>query len=59
LFKNINNLLTNSHGIINQKFHKDFYTEEKWQKSLRPRHIEFINGLIDKSLMEKFNYEIL
>ncbi|MCF8368000.1 MAG: hypothetical protein K9G76_03100 [Bacteroidales bacterium] len=59
LYKNIKNLLTNKHGIKSQKFHRDFYIEEKWKKSLRPNHLEVINQFLDKDLMNLFNYSIL
>ncbi|MFU8842616.1 MAG: hypothetical protein ACNA7V_02290 [Bacteroidales bacterium] len=58
-FYNINNLLTHSHGIKSNKFHRDYYLEEKWVKGLRPHHIEFINGFLDPSLMKTLNYSIL
>ncbi|MCB0807331.1 MAG: hypothetical protein KDC05_16175 [Bacteroidales bacterium] len=59
IYKDIKNLLTNSHGIKTQKFHRDFYLEEKWKKALRPQHLENINGFLDKDLMHTLNYEIL
>lgn len=58
-YKNIKNLLTNKHGIKSQKFHKDFYVQEKWKKNLRSHHVEQINKYLDKDLMEKFNYSYL
>jgi len=58
-YKNINNLLTNNHGIKHQKFHKEFYLHERWKMKLRPEHIEQINKFLDKELMEKLNYTIL
>jgi len=59
LYKNIKNLLTESHGIQSHKFHRDFYLEEKWKKALRPQHLELINGFLDKDLMARLGYEIL
>ncbi|MCD4697643.1 MAG: hypothetical protein K8S16_15575 [Bacteroidales bacterium] len=59
LYKNIRNLLTNKHGIKSQKFHRDFYIDEKWKKNLRSHHIEIINEHLDKELMKAFNYSIL
>ena len=58
-YYNINNLLTHSHGIKSNKFHRDYYLEEKWIKSLRPHHIDFINGFLDASLMKELNYNFL
>jgi hypothetical protein len=58
-YKSVSNLLTNSHGIKQQKFHKEYYLNELWIKKLRDEHIERINQFIDKDLMEKFNYSIL
>lgn len=59
LFKNINSLITNSHGIKNQIFHRDFYVEEKWKHSIMPRHAKIINANLNPELMKKFNYEYL
>jgi hypothetical protein len=59
LFKNINNLITNSHGIKSQKFHKDYYLNEEWRNNLRYDHVQQINEWLDKSLMEKLNYSIV
>jgi hypothetical protein len=58
-YKNINNLLTNKHGIKHQKFHKDHYLHERWKMKLRPEHIDLINKFLDKDLMKKLNYTIL
>ncbi|MBN2174563.1 MAG: hypothetical protein JW731_10550 [Bacteroidales bacterium] len=58
-YKNINNLLTNSHGLKQKHFHKDYYLEEKWKSKLNPEHIEYINQFLDKQLMQKLNYSIL
>ena len=59
LYKNIKNLLSNSHGIRSQKFHRDYYMEEKWKKALRPHHTEQINRFLDEDLMKHFDYQIL
>ena len=59
IIKNINSLITNTHGIRSQKFHRDFYLEEKWKKSIMPHHAKIINDSIDRELMEKFNYSYL
>lgn len=59
MFKNMVNLLTNSHGIKSQKFHKEYYLNEEWRKNLRHDHVKQINDWLDKSLMEKLNYSIL
>ena len=59
LYKNINNLLTHSHGIKSAGFHRDFYIEERWKQSLRGKHIDFINEHLDQSLMNQLNYSIL
>lgn len=59
MYKNIQSQLSNSHGVVNQKFHKDFYVEEKWIKNLKPHHIELINQHIDKNLLNLFNYSVL
>lgn len=56
MFKNINSLITNSHGIKPQKFHRAFYIEEKWRKSIMPHHAKLINASVDSQLMEKLNY---
>ncbi|MEZ5082701.1 MAG: hypothetical protein R2750_04545 [Bacteroidales bacterium] len=58
-YKNIKSLLTNEHGIKGQRFHLDFYLQEKWKKNLRSRHVEQINKFLDSGLMEKFNYSYL
>ena len=59
IFKNMSNLLTNSHGIKSQKFHKEYYLTEEWRKNLRHDHVKQINDWLDQSLMEKLNYSIL
>lgn len=59
IFKNISNLLTNSHGIKSQKFHKEYYLTEEWRKNLRHDHVQHINAWLDKNLMEKLNYSII
>jgi hypothetical protein len=59
MFKNISNLLTNSHGIKSQKFHKEYYLQEEWRKNLRHDHVQHINMWLDKKLMEKLNYSII
>jgi len=58
-FKNITNLLTNTHGIKQQKFHKEYYLNEEWKRNLRSDHVRFINQFLDKELMEKLNYPII
>lgn len=58
-YKNINNLLTNKHGIKHQKFHKEYYLHERWRMKLRHEHVELINKFLDKDLMEKLNYTFL
>jgi hypothetical protein len=59
IFKNISNLLTNSHGIKSQKFHKEYYISEEWRNKLRHDHVKQINTWLDRSLMEKLNYTII
>ena len=59
IFKNITNLLTNSHGIKNQQFHKDYYLNEEWKKSLRHEHVKLINTWLNESLMNELNYTII
>ncbi len=59
MFKNISNLLTNSHGIKSQKFHKEYYLNEEWRKNLRHDHVQQINAWLDKDLMEKLNYSMI
>jgi len=59
IFKNITNLLTNSHGIKNQQFHKDYYLDEDWKKSLRHEHVQLINTWLNESLMNELNYSII
>ncbi|MEZ5196620.1 MAG: hypothetical protein R2764_09525 [Bacteroidales bacterium] len=56
VLKNINRVLTNSHGIKRNKFHKEYYLNEIWKKKLRPVHIEHINEFLDEKLMQKLNY---
>lgn len=58
-FKNITNLLTNTHGIKQQKFHKEYYLNEEWKRNLRSDHIRFINQFLDKELMDKLNYQTI
>jgi hypothetical protein len=59
LYKNINNLLTHSHGIKSQSFHREYYLEERWKFNLRGKHIDFINEQLDQNLMQKLNYSYL
>ena len=59
MFKNMSNLITNSHGIKSQQFHKEYYLTEEWRKNLRHDHVKQINEWLDRSLMEKLNYSIL
>jgi hypothetical protein len=59
IFKNISNLLTNSHGVKSQKFHKEYYLTEEWKKNLRHDHVQQINTWLDKNLMEQLNYSLL
>ena len=59
IFKNISNLLTNSHGVKSQKFHKEYYLTEQWRKNLRHDHVQQINTWLDKNLMEQLNYSLL
>ena len=59
IFKNISNLLTNTHGIKSQKFHKEYYLSEEWRKNLRHDHVQQINTSLDKELMLKLNYSII
>ncbi|MCD4788842.1 MAG: hypothetical protein K8R37_02485 [Bacteroidales bacterium] len=58
-FKNIQNLLTNTHGMKSRKFHKDYFINEEWKKRLHNSNINHINKYLDKDLMEKFNYSFL
>ena len=58
-FKNITNLLTNKHGIKQQKFNKEYYLNDEWRKNLRTEHIKLINQYIDVELMDKLNYKII
>jgi len=59
MYKNMNSVLSHSKGIINQRFHKEFYLQEKWKKNLKPHHVEIINEFLDKDLMNTFNYPVL
>ncbi len=59
MFKNVNNLLSNSKGMLPSKFHKDYYLTEGWKRNLRREHVKQINEFLDMNLMEKLNYEIL
>jgi len=59
LYKNIQNLLTNSRRISSRKFHHDYYLKEKWRHSLSTKQIELINDFLDKDLMDKLNYSYL
>jgi hypothetical protein len=59
IFKNISSLLTNSHGIKSQSFHKDYYLNEDWRKNLRHDHVKEINSWLDRDLMQKLNYSII
>ncbi|MBC8486870.1 MAG: hypothetical protein H8D45_12630 [Bacteroidetes bacterium] len=58
-FKNIQNLLTNKHGMKSRKFHKDFYIKEQWRMKLRTNQINHINEYLDEDLMKKFNYSFV
>ncbi len=59
MFRNINNQLSNSRGMLPGKFHKDYYLKESWKRNLRSDHVKLINEFIDTDLMKKLNYEIL
>lgn len=59
VFRNINNLLTHSHGMRKRQFHNEYYINEEWKKQLHPRHIESINKYLDSELMNKLNYKYL
>jgi hypothetical protein len=58
-FKNISNLITNSHGMKQQKFHKDYYLNEEWKNKFHLEHIQQINPCLDKNLMETFHYSFI
>ena len=58
-FKNIQNLLTNTHGMKSRKFHKVYFINEEWKKRLHNININHINKYLDKDVMEKFNYSFL
>lgn len=58
-FRNINRIITNSHGVKKSRFHKDYYVDEIWKKKLRDIHIERINQFLDEKLMQKLNYSII
>jgi hypothetical protein len=59
IFLNIQSLLTNSHGIKQKKFQREYYTKEQWKNKLKSEDIEYINSFLDKQLMEKLNYSFL
>lgn len=51
--------MTNHHGILERKFHKDHYLHEHWKEAFLKEDIAFINQELDKTLMEKLGYELL
>jgi hypothetical protein len=59
LFINIQKLLTNKHGIRNEKFHTEYYLKETWRKKLHRDQINYINNFLDQDLMQKFDYPLL
>jgi len=59
LFRNIHNILTNSHGMTRQTFHTDYYLKERWREKLNQDHITHINKYLDRELMEKLHYSFL
>jgi len=56
LFKNIHNLLTNSHGVNKRRFHADYYIKEAWRKKLNNDHIKYINQFLDEDLLSILGY---
>ncbi|MBN3036280.1 MAG: hypothetical protein JW861_11910 [Bacteroidales bacterium] len=59
LFRNIQNILTNSHGINKQRFHSDYYLKERWRVKLNNDHIRYINSFLDTDLVRELKYTIL
>lgn len=51
--------MTNHHGILDQKFHKDHYLHESWKNIFLDEDIAFINKELDTNLMKKLNYHYL
>ncbi|MCX6257108.1 MAG: hypothetical protein NTW49_04300 [Bacteroidia bacterium] len=58
-FTDIQQTLTNHHGISKQKFRKEFYLKEEWVKKFTFGDIEFMNTFLDKDLLQKFNYQLV
>jgi hypothetical protein len=51
--------MTNHHGILERKFHKDHYLKEQWKNIFAKEDIAFINKELDKELMQNLNYQYL
>jgi hypothetical protein len=58
-FSDINNQLTNHHGEMKKKFHKNYYLKEKWKSEYTPKTLDLVNKYLDRNLMHQFNYKIL
>ena len=58
-FTDIHQTLTNHHGILKQKFRKEFYIKEEWINKFNFSDFEFINGQLDKNLMKMLNYSLV
>ncbi|HCQ28776.1 MAG TPA: hypothetical protein DIU39_00720 [Flavobacteriales bacterium] len=58
-FSDIQHQLTNNHGELKKKFHKNYYLKEKWKSEYKPETIALVNKYIDNDLMQQFDYKIL
>ncbi len=58
-FKDNDYYMTNHHGILPQKFHKDHYLHEAWKGLFLKEDIDFINQELDGNLMKELAYLFL
>ncbi len=58
-FSDIQNQLTNNHGELKKKFHKNYYLQEKWKSEYSPELFNLVNKHLDKNLMTTFGYPVI
>jgi len=58
-FTDINQTLTNHHGIVKQKFRKEFYLKEEWINKFNFSDFEFVNNQLDKEVLKALKYSMV
>jgi len=51
--------ISHQHGIMEKRFHKNYYLHQKWEAEYSEKDLDFIAQFLDTNLVQSLGYELL